>query len=373
MKRIPIQPRSNWQQRNEELGFDFHSKDGPYWDESAYYSFSEREIDTLEEATAELHRICLEAADHVVRHNRFAELGISSEYAQLCRVSWERQDFSLYGRFDIAWDGKNHPKMLEYNADTPTSLLEAAVAQWVWLEDLALQMGWHQPDQFNSLHERLIEAFAKIQDGTPLYLATAQESLEDLRTIEYLQDLASQAGNITRFIYIEEIGWNGESFVDLVERPIHRMFKLYPWEWLMREAFGQHLLSEPWYLLEPAWKLILSSKGILPILWELFPGHPNLLPASFDPQRIPGAKVRKPRFSREGANVQIATLGLDTQGPYADEGWVYQAYSPLPNWEGHYPILGCWIVEDEPAGMGIREDSTPITHNMSRFVPHCIE
>jgi glutathionylspermidine synthase len=37
----------------------------------------------------------------------------------------------LYGRFDLAYRGDGPPKLLEYNADTPTALFEAAVVQWI--------------------------------------------------------------------------------------------------------------------------------------------------------------------------------------------------------------------------------------------------
>ena len=67
------------------------------------------------------------------------------------------------------------------------------------------------------------------------------------------------------------------------------MFKLYPWEWLFREDFGASLAGSPTRWLEPPWKAILSNKGILPLLWAMFPRHPNLLPAFFedDPRRLP--------------------------------------------------------------------------------------
>jgi glutathionylspermidine synthase len=95
-----------------------------------------------------------------------------------------------------------------------------------------------------------------------------------------------------------------------------------------------------------------------------------LLPAFFDANRLHGPKVRKPRFSREGTNVTIESLGIDTAGPYSDEGWIYQALANIPQFDGQYPVIGSWIIEDEAAGMGIREDSSPVTQNMSRFVPH---
>jgi glutathionylspermidine synthase len=118
--------------------------------------------------------------------------------------------------------------------------------------------------------------------------------------------------------------------------------------------------------------MLLSNKGLLPILWELFPDHPNLLPASFDAGRIHGDYVVKPLLSREGANVVIHRGGetIAADGDYGAEGCIYQAYTPIPRFGDDYVTIGAWIVGDEPAGIGMREDATPITRNTSRFVPH---
>jgi glutathionylspermidine synthase len=148
--------------------------------------------------------------------------------------------------------------------------------------------------------------------------------------------------------------------------------KLYPWEWLIRDEFAPHLTEVPLRLIEPAWKMLLSSKALLPILWELNPGHPNLLPAAFERWRISGDYVQKPMLSREGANVTIyrGAEVLREDGSYGEEGWIYQAYTPVAHFDDSYAVIGSWIVGDEPAGIGIREDATPITRNSSRFVPH---
>jgi glutathionylspermidine synthase len=153
---------------------------------------------------------------------------------------------------------------------------------------------------------------------------------------------------------------------------LHALFKLYPWEWMVREEFGAHLIEAGMVLIEPPWKMILSNKGILPILWELFPGHPNLLPAYFEAGRIKGDSVEKPLYSREGANVTIHAGGTTRHslGTYGAEGCIHQAYAPLPNFGGGYVVIGSWIVGETAAGIGIREDSSPITRNTSRFLPH---
>jgi glutathionylspermidine synthase len=148
--------------------------------------------------------------------------------------------------------------------------------------------------------------------------------------------------------------------------------KLYPWEWLAGEDFGPHLVASSLRVIEPAWKMLLSNKGLLPILWELFPDHPNLLPAYFEPGRIRGDYVEKPLLSREGANVVIHRGGqtIAADGEYGEEGRIYQAYAPIPRFGDDYVTVGAWIVGDEPAGIGLREDASPITRNTSRFVPH---
>jgi glutathionylspermidine synthase len=370
MLREKRQPRANWRERCEEAGFFFHSMGGTYWDESVCYAFSGEEIDRLEAVTAELHQLCLKAAEEVVRSRRFAEFAIPEAFHELVAQSWRQREATLYGRFDFSWDGEGEPKLLEYNADTPTALLEASVVQWHWLEDVQ-----KDADQFNSLHEKLVARLGALQPaagGGVLHLSCVKDNDEDLGTIEYLRDCALQAGWDARRIDIEDLGWDGARFLDLEEAPIATLFKLYPWEWLVREEFGQHLLGRPAALIEPAWKMLLSNKALLVLLWEMNYGHPNLLPSYFTPQQFGADYVRKPLLSREGSNVTIRSRGVVRQQPggYGKEGFVYQGVAPLPSFDGRYPVIGAWIVGDQPAGIGIREDDSPITRNSSRFVPH---
>src|SRR5947207_9607704 len=138
-------------------------------------------------------------------------------------------------------------------------------------------------DQYNSLHERLIEGWKEIANGRHLHLAGAIDDPEDGGTIAYMEDAARQAGLATTVLPMDQIGRTPKgAFVDLANRPIELMFKLYPWEWMFREQFGASLAGAPTRWLEPPWKAILSNKGILPLLWAMFPRHPNLLPAYFD-------------------------------------------------------------------------------------------
>jgi glutathionylspermidine synthase len=388
MRRIACAERDDWQATAAATGFDFHTDDGQrYWDERAYYAFTLDEIERrIEAPTGEISAMCLELVARAVRDERLLRaLKIPEGFWTFMAASWQRGDASLYGRIDLRFDGKGPAKLLEYNADTPTSLFEAAVFQWTWLEQaIERRIIPTRADQFNSLHERLIETWRAIADGRRLHLAGSLESAEDAGTLHYLADVAGQAGLRTTLIDIAEIGLRDDgSFVDLDDAAIELMFKLYPWEWMFRETFGPNLKGASTRWIEPPWKAILSNKGILPLLWSMFPGHPNLLPAYFEDDdgasglsaSLGASYVRKPLYSREGANVTLVSAGspIDQQdGPYGAEGFVRQALAPLPEFSGQYPVLGSWIVDGVPCGLSIREDDNPITSNMSRFVPHAI-
>ena len=374
MQREVLTPREDWRRQFEDLGFGFHSLDDVYWDESACYHFSADEIDMLEATTAELHQMSLKAAEHIMSNRRFGEFAIENWFADYIVDSWLAGNASLYGRFDLCYDGTNPPKLLEYNADTPTALIEASIAQWNWQQQV-----FPRCDQFNSMHEKLIARWQAIRDllpgNPPVYFACVKDSDEDMGNVEYLRDTALQAGVNARHIHVEDIGWSEQDgkFLDLDNNPIKALFKLYPWEWLARESFGPHLPRAGLAVIEPPWKSVLSCKAVLAVLWELYPGHPNLLPCFLDGhQRLPERYVRKPLYSREGANVEIhGPRGVYAQkGTYGSEGYVHQAYAPLPEFDGNYAVIGSWIIGDEPAGIGIREDRSPITTNLSHFVPH---
>jgi len=371
MKRHTCNPRPDWREKVERIGLTFHSHEqGPYWDESACYELTAAEVDELEKAANTLHYLCIDAAEAVIQNKWWSRLGIPEAAIPAILRSWERDDFSLYGRFDLSYDGVHPPVMLEYNADTPTALVEASVAQWFWLQET-------QPgaDQFNSIHERLIEAWRRWA-GKTIHFSSVKQHAEDEMTVLYLRDCCEQAGVKTKSVFIDDIGWHApqKHFVDLENEAIHTCFKLYPWEWLWHEEFGAHLAQEDRVqFIEPAWKMLLSTKGLLPVLWELFPGHPNLLPAYHEAGPLGERYIRKPKLSREGSNVswfEGGTVVEENGGDYGAEGFIYQAAASLPEFDGNHPIFGVWIIDHEAGGLGIREDRRRITGNLSRFVPH---
>ncbi|KHO21498.1 glutathionylspermidine synthase family protein [Mycolicibacterium setense] len=385
MRRQRSSPRAGWEQIVADQGMCFGTPardatgaDRPYWDESVHYVFDMDEVLSIEASVEVLHSMCLEAVEHVVLTGRYRDFGLPEWSWEHIEKSWRRSDPHLYGRFDLRYDGRRPPVLLEYNADTPTTLLEAAILQWHWKTDV-----YPADDQWNSLHEKLVERWGEIRDRLPgpetyFTWSGAEVSGEDHVTVAYLQECAAEAGLRTVGLAIEDIGFDADldRFVDLEEAPMSSIFKLYPWEWMLDDDFGRRAVeqmpSTMW--VEPLWKTLLSNKAILAVLWEMYPGHPNLLPAYVDDPHELTDYVRKPKLGREGANITIVGAGYETEtgGVYGEEGYVYQLLDPLPQFDDMRPALGAWIVGDESAGLGIRETSGLVTDNGAAFVPHRI-
>lgn len=382
MRREAATPRPDWDATVRAQGLVYIDTELPdgrlmsYWDETACYRFELDEVLRLEEATEELHRMAVAAAKHIVARRRYAEYGIPDWAAEAVARSLREEPPTLYGRFDLWYDGSWPPKLLEYNADTPTALVEAAITQWYWLEDTRAEH-----DQWNSIHETLVARWRRIGAGLHdplLHVAWSDEETtgEDQMTAGYLAETAHQAGLKTEMITMREIGWDGRRFRDGAGTPITTCFKLYPWEWMLAEPYGPLALAPgtPTTWIEPAWKLLLSNKALLAVLWEMFPDHPLLLPAYLDSPRGMPEYVAKPLLGREGGSIRIVTptQEISNPGDYGDEGWCYQEFRALPSFEGNRLVLGSWLVGDEAVGAGLRESPGLITDGYARFLPHYV-
>jgi glutathionylspermidine synthase len=388
MKRLPSKPRENWRQIVEEQGFINAVNKAPdgaetsvYWNESAMYELSSTEVEYLERVTDELHDMCVQACHRMIDdRDVMNRLGLPLSATHLIKESLQNSIApSVYGRFDLVYDGTGPAKLLEYNADTPAALFEAAVTQWYWLEDVH-----PNKDQWNLIHERLVQAWRRIGNGLggkPVHFAVGvREPDEDWVTVAYLRDTAREAEVQERGITMEDIGWdpNRKCFVDIEDVEITTCFKMYPWEWMLKEDFGNYIMADEanttW--IEPAWKTLAGSKAILPVLWEMFPDHENLLPAYFDDPHGMSEYVSKPVYGWEGAGVEVVTndkTEVEHEKHTTGQQFVFQQYCPLPVFDGNRTVLGAWVINGEASGLGIRESDGLITNVGSRFVPHYID
>lgn len=395
MELVELGARPDWEDKAREAGFTFAEMHGaPYWSEDTVYAFSLNEVENeVEGPCTELHAMCREAVERVVTSQELLEkLAIPEEHHDLVAQSWAAGDPELYGRFDLIYDGTGPAKMIEYNADTPTSLYESAAFQWQWLEDqIAAGKLPAGSDQFNAIHEALVARFAEIfAPGAHVHFASFAQSPEDYATTETMAWAARDAGLGAHYVPIEKIGLTDHGqFCDAEGLVIGALFKLYPWEDMLRDDFAANIADAQCRFLEPAWKALVSNKGMLAVLWEMFEGHPNLLPSFFAEDFTRGGAavdrsteafdrgmVRKPVFSREGSSISI-TRGEQIIATAQDQAYVahpmiVQAYHAMPAFDGFHPVIGAWIVGQTCVGMSIREDRALITQDLSQFKPHFI-
>lgn len=361
MHRHKIDPRPDWQTTVSALGMNYHTVDGQvYWNESACYAFDAPTIDKIEDATQALYEMSMTVAMEAVQKGNYEGYGFSDETISLIEKSWNNQHPYMYGRFDLGINKHGEIKMFEFNADTPTSLLEASIIQWDWLQDVV-----SGEDQFNSIHERLVEWF-RGRAYPHIYFSTMWDAPhEDWGNLHYLLSCQAEAGGTASSINLEQIGWDGQGFVDINNKHIDVLFKLYPWEWMVQDEFARNIPQSRTLIIEPAWKMLLSNKLLCVKLWERYPNHPLLLEAHRKGISAGNKSyIQKPMLGREGQGVEY----FGYTSPQKD-GNIIQEKFEVATFDGMSPVLGSWVVGDVACGLGIRED-TGITTNNSKFVPH---
>lgn len=373
MKRIPLSPRAGWQSLVEQQGLTWHSENGQIsWNEQNAYLLSQSEVRKLCQTAQELARIYHQAAGHIVKNKLWSLMGLPAHEAALITTSWEKGEWSLHGRFDFLLDADGRPRLLEYNAETALSLVETAVTQKHWLA--GAMPGF---DQCNQLEELLLQAW-RGSGFKHVHCTWRPRHAEVEGTIKYMAGLLRQAGIQVTLMALHRLGWHpgDRTFVDHDGAPVRHCYKLYPWEWMLREPFAKQVAASGCSFIEPPWRLLLGSKGILCVISELFGDHPAVVPCHATPDKLGPSFVSKPLFGHEGHNVTIHRDGRAVEslsGEYGDEAKVFQAFVESPRYDGHLPQLGVWMVRDQAAAICIRETTGTIISANSPFVPHAIE
>lgn len=358
-----------------DLGFSFHSGDTNYWIEDKPIEFTEKQIVAIEKATNDIHAMSLELVDDIIRTGDYQYYNLLSFQKEEIERSWKEKDFYLYGRFDLSLDKNGTPKFLEYNADTPTTLLEGALVQQNWQETMP-----HGGKYFNIIHNTLIERWSKWALENPnqlLHLTTFENYEEDWGTLLYVEKVAKLAGIKTKTVDIQKIVYdsNLDSYLDSDDMPIKNLFKIYPWEWIWENDFSSQMYRSI-KMIEPAWKLLLSNKVMWPLIWKKFPNHPNLLASYFnyeEIEKVTSRYVSKPTLSREGNNVTMFDSGkidLLSGGSYGDAPLIYQDRCDAILIDKEYYNIGSWVVGDKAVGIGLRKEDDLIVRNISLYVPH---
>ena len=376
----------------EELGFSWHTdSDGTKYVSDELVQITDNEAEAYYEATNAIYDMYVEAAEHVIENDLFFELGIPFNLIDVIKKSWENDvHWHIYGRFDLAGGIDDEPiKLIEFNADTPTSLFETALLQWALLK----QNDMDENRQFNNVYEaiknnfkRLItlfddtDTFSEHYDGWKILFSSIAGNDEEEVTTKLLQQIATDAGFNTSFDYLGNINFDETGIYDSDENKYEYWFKLYPWEDIATDepelatTLTNIIQNQEAIILNPAYTLLFQSKGMLKILSDLFPDSPYLLKTSYEP--LEGVKqVEKTVFGREGANTKIISDTGDVlthrDGEYDNYKKVYQEYVEFPkDSQGNKYQAGVFFAY-EACGLSFRKGGE-IMDNMSKFVGHVI-
>jgi glutathionylspermidine synthase len=348
------------------------------------------EADAYYEAANQLFDMLVEAGQHVIDNNRFAELGIPNNLIELIKLSWsDDRHIQLYGRFDLAGGIDGQPiKLIEFNADTATCIPETAVVQYAHLRANSLD----EKHQFNSVYETLVRQFGEIllqnDDLQPTLLLSAMRGFpEDDSNVAVLGEAAREAGFTVEFEYIDKVEFSDKEGI-FRQNPqtghfdkFDFWFKLVPWEYIGDEESDlASILTEivrrrQVLVLNPAYSLLFQSKYILKVLWELYPYHPLLLRTEVQPF-TDRPYVEKVLFGREGANVRIldekGRVKAEVEGEYGDYPKIYQEYVDLPEDAAGNRYQAGVFYAGEGCGLGFRRGDV-ILDNGAQFVGHLVE
>lgn len=376
-----------------ELGWDyFISEDAADYLTTDMVGISEAEREAYYAAGNRLYDMFVKTGDYVLRNNLLNELGIPVNLHELVRRSWEDdRHLHLFGRFDFAGGTGGLPiKLLEFNADTPTSLPETAIIQWAQ----AKANGIPEEKQFNFVYDALIEQFRRLrelnEDREPAILfSTMEGSPEDDHNVSLLMEAAAEAGFETAFMHVSEVVFSEENGVfgrDERGTPLQYpfWFKLVPWEYIAWEEpdlcsiLTKMSRTDKTIILNPAYTMLFQSKAILKYLWNLYPNDPLLLETTFEEPigRTDYPFVQKVIFGREGSNVAIFDdIGLPKEvrgGEYEGQACVFQALAELDRDEqGQYYQAGVFFAY-EACGLGFRRSPNRIIDNAAQFVGHVV-
>lgn len=376
----------------EELGFTWHTdSDGTKYINDELIEVTQKEAEAYYEATNEIYDMFVEAAEYVIENNLFFELGIPFNLIEAIKKSWENDvHWHIYGRFDLAGgvDGKNI-KLIEFNADTPTSLFETTLLQWALLK----QNKMDEEKQFNNVYEAISKNFKRLvtldddvalfderYDGWKILFSSVEGNDEEEATTRFLQQMATDAGFNTGFEYLQNVKFDENGIFDSNDNQYEYWFKLFPWEDIgsdepeLATTLSNIMQNQKAIILNPAYTLLFQSKGIMKIMSDLFPDSPYILKASFEP--LEGIKqVEKTVFGREGANTKIidanGKIVEQIDGPYDNYKKVYQEYVEFnKDAKGAKYQAGVFFAY-EACGLSFRKGSE-IMDNMSKFVGHVI-
>lgn len=384
MRRVTMTPRANWRPGLSKYSFGGRAVGaGARWREDVRYEFQSSQIDLIENTADEVHGMVLQTMRWAVDNRLLGNLHLSLDAQRIVEHSWScyaeggvrsLRAGGLIGRLTFAYDGRDSLRLVGCDYDTPAGVFAAAVIQRNWLETMI-----GDADQFNGLHEALIERWEELAGSrrcAALHFVYSASSRIEAGEVAYLAAVAEEAGIAVHILPIQAMEWDGRQFLDDTGQAIGWLAKRYPWQTLMASPFTDALRGGTLAVSEPPWRWAPSLGGFLALMWRLYPGHPNLCPAGFEPEEL---DAEDSVWARESFGGSAAAWRM------VDEGRIVsgseRAPSPPLVWletplgfasEGAYAVIDAWIVGDKCMGMTVRESEDRAIGPDASIVPHLL-
>ena len=343
----------------------------------------------IKRASNEIHAMFMHATDHVLQDSALQErFNIPEIVWPRIHKSWaNRNNETIAGRLDLAVS-EHGIKVYEYNADSASCLMECGKVQGLWSQAKGVQEGI---DAGRDIFSQLVHAWRKNAITGYLHILLDDDPEENYHA-QYMRRAAEAAGIRCKVLQgVSLLRWNASgSIVDGDGDPVHTVWKTWAWETALdqirlqlRENEDQSLqqltahnrpsprladvLFHPDVMVhEPLWTLIPSNKAILPIVYDLFPDSPYLLPSEFELTTAleNSGYVEKPIVGRCGENIVLVDPNEGvleaTTGKFAKQHRIYQALFPLPMLNEFYVQTNAFVIDGKYAGACLRVDRSPI-------------
>lgn len=357
---------------------------------------NELEMEQFRKDANRVYDIFIEAAKYIGKHQLWEAAGIPAVAIELVEHSLKNElGTHLIGRFDYAGGLGDYPlKVLEFNGDTFSLLPESTLVQRMQFDKLPRKQR-KISGQFNLITPALIKGFQQLLDRYPdkydSLLISGLGHEEDWLNLEVIQTAARRAGfSVVEQAPVEEVIFSTEEGIFLEKKngtfqQFDFWFKMAPWEFIayeepdLMEMLTSIVKQQLAVVINPAYSMLFQSKGILPFLQEVAPGHPSLLSASLDRDKIRGnAYAVKPMFGRTGDNVQIFTGSkypvAETQGDFGHLPKVYQELAQFAKDEdGDIYQPSVFWAGGSACGFCLRRQDSLIVDDDAEFVGHILQ
>ena len=377
---------------------------------------------TLRTASSRLYQLMTRLASILQRADDqvLLDIGIPPAALPYCHIIMPEMPAVMCGRFEFAMTTEG-PKLLEFNAETPTFVVELFHINGQVCTDFGLvDPNVQCKDQLmQAIHSSINAGIAWVgphpERSSSVVFSAYADRQEERGTTEFYRHLLEREGSLpyrTSFCGLNELRVTHYGLLTAQGEPVDVLYKLYPTEHLIEDeapdgtpvglALMELVRKRRLAVINPPVAFLLQNKGLLALLWAMHLAQSELfipeehtwieqyvLPTYLDAHDAYGQPiftepyVVKPVYGREGASITIRSghdvIEHSEQNLYDGQTMIHQLYTALPTTsiqteDGPSEVSlvhNCFVVGGVPSAIGVRACRKLIFDDNSYFLPAC--